>query len=60
MPSWTTRTDHQTSDLIQQAIVVEQGAGAVAAWTFLVRNQIPEAIIARVLDGPRRDCAPAD
>lgn len=60
MPNWTTRTDQQTSDLIQQAILVEQDEGAVAAWTFLVRNHIPEALIARVLDGPRRVCALAD
>jgi hypothetical protein len=52
--NWIHRTDHHTSQLIERAVLMEIHQGAVAAWAFLCRNDIPEVVIERVLAGPRR------
>jgi hypothetical protein len=53
--NWINRTDHRTALLIQRAVAIELHQGAVAAWAYLTRNDIPEVAISRVLHGPRRN-----
>jgi hypothetical protein len=55
---WTNRQDSRTSDLINQAVVMDAVGGAVRAWTHLVKAGLPEEVIFRVLSQPSRRRVP--
>ena len=55
---WTNRQDSKTSELINQAVVMDAVDGAVRAWMHLVKAGLPEEVIFRVLSEPSRRRVP--
>lgn len=48
------RNNSRLANIVEQGIIIDTLSGAVDAWTFLSKHDVPEHIILRVLLNPAR------